>query len=252
MTITVVYDNNPYKEGLKAAWGFSCLITGTEKTILFDTGGDGSLLLNNMKKLAIEPNTVDIVVLSHIHGDHTGGLNSFLEKNSDVTVYLPESFPQKFKDNVKDHRAKIVDVNQSSKICEDVYSTGQLGVWIKEQSLIIRTNRGLVIITNCAHPGIVKIVDVSKDLMKDDILLPAPVVPAQVTQAQVVMGGFHLEWATTSKIEKIISAFKQMGVRYVGPCHCTGERARALFEKHFGRNYIKVGAGKVITMKDLP
>ncbi len=237
LTITVVYDNNPYKEGIETAWGFSCLITGTEKTILFDTGGDGQLLLNNMKKLAIEPNTIDIVILSHIHGDHTGGLNSFLQKNPDVTVYLPESFPQKFKDDVKVHRAKIMDVNQYSKICEDVYSTGQLGVWIKEQSLIIRTKKGLVIITGCAHPGIVKIVDVAKDIMKDDILL--------------VMGGFHLEWVTKGKIERIISAFKQMGVRYVGPSHCTGEKARALFEKRFGSNYIKVGAGKVVTMEEL-
>ncbi len=237
MTITVIYDNNPYKEGLKTAWGFSCLITGTEKTILFDTGGDGPSLLNNMKKLSIEPRTIDIVVLSHIHGDHTGGLNGFLKENSDVTVYLPESFPQKFKDNIKDHKAKVADVKQSLKICENVYSTGQLGMLIKEQSLIIKTDRGLLIITGCAHPGIVKIVKAAKDLIEDDILL--------------VMGGFHLEWATKGKIEKVISAFKQMGVRYVGPSHCTGEKARALFEKHFGNKYVSIGAGRAVTMADL-
>jgi len=237
MTITVVYDNNPYREGLETAWGFSSLITGTEKTILFDTGGDGSILLNNMKKLAIDPNSIDTVVLSHIHGDHTGGLNSFLEKNSDVTVYLPESFPKKFKDNVKSYGSKIVEVEQSLKICENVYSTGQLGKWIKEQSLIIRTEAGLLVITGCAHPGIVKIVNAAKELLKDDILL--------------VMGGFHLEWATKGKLEKIISAFRQLGVRYAGPCHCSGDKARSLFEKHFGKNYINIGAGKVITIADL-
>ena len=237
MTITVVYDNNPYKEGLETAWGFSCVITGTEKTILFDTGGDGSLLLSNMEKLAIEPNSIDIVVLSHIHGDHTGGLDSFLEKNHDVIVYLPKSFPKKFKDNVLSSRSKIVEAEQSLKICENVYSTGQLGRLIKEQSLIVRTEAGLIVITGCAHPGIVKIVNKAKGLLEGDILL--------------VMGGFHLEWATKGKIEKIISAFKHMGVRYVGPCHCTGEKGRALFEKHFGENYINVGAGKVITMQDL-
>jgi len=258
MAITVVYDNNPYKEDLETAWGFSALITGTEKTILFDTGGDGSLLLSNMEKLAIEPNSIDIVVLSHIHGDHTGGLNSFLEKNPDITIYLPKSFPKKFKDKVISCGSKIVEVEQSLKICENVYSTGQLGQLIKEQSLIIRTDKGLIVITGCAHPGIVKIVNRAKDLMrapalrepKDDILLPAPVVPAQVTQAQVVMGGFHLEWATKGKIEKIISAFEQMGVRYVGPGHCSGDKARNLFEQHFGNGYIKVGAGKVVTTAD--
>jgi 7,8-dihydropterin-6-yl-methyl-4-(beta-D-ribofuranosyl)aminobenzene 5'-phosphate synthase len=152
-------------------------------------------------------------------------------------VYLPESFPQRFKDNIKDHKAKMVDVKQSLKICENVYSTGQLGMLIKEQSLIIHTNKGLVIIAGCAHPGIVKIVKAAKDMIEDDILL--------------VMGGFHLEWATKGKIEKIISAFKQMGVRYVGPSHCTGEKARALFEKHFDGNYISIGAGRAVTMADL-
>ena len=237
MTITVVYDNNPYKEGLETTWGFGCVITGAEKTILFDTGGDGSILLKNMEKLAIDPNGIDTVVLSHIHGDHTGGLQSFLEKNSDVTVYLPESFPKKFKDNVKSYGSKIVEVEQSLKICENVYSTGQLGKLIKEQSLVIRTEAGLLVITGCAHPGIVKIVNATKESLKDDILL--------------VMGGFHLEWATKGKLEKIISAFRQLNVRYAGLCHCSGNKARSLFEKHFGKNYISIGAGKVTTMADL-
>jgi len=237
LTITVVYDNNPYRQGLETAWGFSCLITGTEKTILFDTGGEGSILLNNMEKLAIEPNDIDIIVLSHIHGDHTGGLRSFLEKNHDITVYLPKSFPKKFKDNIQPYGAKVIEVERSVEICENVYSTGQLGRLIKEHALIIRTEAGLIVITGCAHPGIVKIVDTAKSLQKDNILF--------------VMGGFHLEWTTAGKIEKIISAFKQLDVRYVGPCHCSGERARSLFEKHFGKNYINIGAGKVITTADL-
>lgn len=257
MCITVVYDNNPYKHGLETAWGFSAFITGPEKSILFDSGRDRSLL-NNMEKLAIDPDSIDIVVLSHIHPDHTGGLGSLLEKNPNVTVYLPESFPKKFKDNVQDSGAKVVEVEKSMKICENVYSTGQLGRWIREQSLIVRTEAGLIVMAGCAHPGILKIVNpvrssrqrgtgaecltsngvnTAKDLVKDDILL--------------VMGGFHLEWASRGKIEKIIFAFKQWHVRYVGPCHCTGGKARGLFEKHFGENYINAGAGKVITTADL-
>jgi 7,8-dihydropterin-6-yl-methyl-4-(beta-D-ribofuranosyl)aminobenzene 5'-phosphate synthase len=237
LTITVIYDNNPYKEGLQTGWGFSSLVSGAEKTILFDTGGDGSILLGNMEKLAIEPNSIDTVVLSHIHGDHTGGLDSFLENNPDVTIYLPKSFPKKFKDNIFSFRSKIVEVEEYCKICENVYSTGELGRLIKEQSLIIRTDKGLIVITGCAHPGIIKIVNATKNLLEDNILM--------------VIGGFHLEWATKGKIEKIISAFKQMGVRYVGPAHCSGDKARSLFKRHFGTNYINVGAGKVITIQNL-
>ncbi len=258
ISITVTYDNNPCEQGLETDWGFAAFITGTDpqarlapvsafaestgagawKTILFDTGpATANSLLDNMQKLAIEPANVDMVVLSHIHGDHTGGLGSFLEKNSNVTIYLPKSFPKKFKDNARNSGAKITEVEESEQICENVYSTGQLGKWIKEQSLIIRTDKGLVVIIGCAHPGILNIINTVKNIMDDDIFL--------------VMGGFHLEWASKVRIEKIISTFKQLGVRYVGPCHCSGHKARSLFEKHFGSNYINIGAGKVITLAEL-
>ena len=190
-----------------------------------------------MKKLKIETNSIDAVVLSHIHPDHTGGLEGFLAENPDVTVYLPGSFPAKFKDKVRDHEAKTVEIEGPMKICTNVHSTGQLGKRIKEQALIIRTERGLILITGCAHPGIVNVVNAVNDMVKEDMFL--------------VTGGFHLEWTGKRKIEKIISSFKRSGVKKTGPCHCTGEKSRSLFEENFGRNYIHVGAGKEILLSDL-
>jgi len=235
ISITVVYDNNPYKEELETAWGFSCLIKGTEKTILFDTGGDGSILLANMKELNIDPKEIDIVVLSHIHGDHVGGLYSLLEKNPEVVVYLPASFPESFIDDVKGYGADVVEVQEFLKICEGVYSTGELGTGIIEQSLIIRTEQGLIVITGCAHPGIVEIVKNAKELIEDDVLF--------------VMGGFHL--IKTSNKSEIVSSIRELDVLYVGPCHCSGDNARELFEKEYGENYVNVGVGRVITLDDL-
>jgi metal-dependent hydrolase (beta-lactamase superfamily II) len=81
-------------------------------------------------------------------------------------------------------------------------------------------------------------VEAARDSADGDILL--------------VMGGFHLEWATTGKIQKVISAFRQLHVQYVGPCHCCGHRARSLFERCYGKNYINIGAGKVIAVAKLP
>ena len=237
LEITVVYDNNPYKEGLETAWGFSCLVRGTEKTILFDTGGDGSRLLKNMGKLGIPPEEIDVIVLSHIHGDHVGGLRSVLERNPDVIVYLPKSFPDEFKSDVKGYGAKAVEVREPSNIFENVYSTGELGTWIKEQSLIIKVEKGIIVITGCAHPGIVEIVKRAKDLVKDDVLL--------------VMGGYHLGGKGKGEIEEIIKGFKKLGVRYVGPCHCIGDKARQLFEQEYQENYIDMGVGKVIDTTDL-
>ena len=233
LRISVVYDNNSYKEGLSTAWGFSCVIEGAKKTILFDTGGDGSILLSNMEKMGINPSNIDLIVLSHIHGDHVGGLQSFLKSNPEVIVYLPKSFPERFKEQIKSYDATVIEVGGAVKIFENVYSSGELGQWIKEQSLIINTDRGLIVITGCAHPGIVEIVHKAKQLVSDQVLL--------------VMGGFHLGGESRGKIEEIIKEFRKFGVYYAGPCHCSGDNARQLFEKEYKSYYINIGVGKVIT-----
>lgn len=170
LSISVIYDNYTYKEGLSEAWGFSCVVKGAEKTILFDTGEDGSILLSNMNKLGIHTKEIDLVVLSHFHDDHVGGLSSFLEINTDVTVFVPQSFPESFKERVRVYGANIIDVQNPLKICENVYSTGELGTSIIEQSLIIHTDEGLIVITGCAHPGIVKTVEKAKQVVKDQVL----------------------------------------------------------------------------------
>jgi 7,8-dihydropterin-6-yl-methyl-4-(beta-D-ribofuranosyl)aminobenzene 5'-phosphate synthase len=77
VTITVAYDENPYDPRLQTAWGFGCLVEIGEKTVLFDTGGDGVTLLRNVVTLETEPTSIDTIVLSHVHANHTGGLASF-------------------------------------------------------------------------------------------------------------------------------------------------------------------------------
>lgn len=232
MSITVIYDNNPYTEGLATAWGFSCFIRGAQKTILFDTGGNGSILLANMKGLDINPEEIVVVVLSHIHGDHVGGLERFLERNKKVSVYLPKSFPRGFTENLRSSGIKIVEVHDTSRICDGVYTTGELGAAIKEQSLIVHTTQGIIVITGCAHPGIIRILKRAKDLIKDDILL--------------VMGGFHLGGTSKGDLEKIILSFRTLGVKYVAPCHCSGDLARQMFKEEYRDGYIHVGVGRVI------
>jgi len=70
LKITIVYDNNHYDDRLETRWGFSCYIKGAEKTILFDVGGEGQVLLSNMEKLNIDPKEVNLIFLSHVHYDH--------------------------------------------------------------------------------------------------------------------------------------------------------------------------------------
>ncbi|MEA1964908.1 MAG: MBL fold metallo-hydrolase [Candidatus Aerophobetes bacterium] len=232
VTITIVYDNNRYNTALETRWGFSCLIKGLEKTILFDTGGEGDILLSNMEKLNIDPQKIEVVILSHIHYDHVGGLFALLEKNHNLAVYLPESFPENFKNKVKKYGAKVVEVDNFVGICQNVYSTGQLGTWIKEESLIIKIDKGLIVITGCAHPGIVHIVKKTKEKLDAPIYL--------------IMGGFHLSGTSKKKTDKIVNEFKKKGVERVAPCHCSGDLAREEFKRAYGNNFIPAGVGKKI------
>ena len=236
LELTIVYDNNPYNEKLQTRWGFSCLVTGGEKTVLFDVGGEGMVLLNNMEKLKISPSTVDIIVLSHIHYDHIGGLSHFLKENPNVTVYMPKTLPQSEKDKVRNAGAKLIEVHKPIKVCHNIYSTGELGTWIREESLIIKTNRGLVIITGCAHPGIANIIKRAKELHGEDVYL--------------VLGGFHLCWMNTWQIKEIVKGVKREKVKKVAPCHCSGDLARELFEEVYGENFIRVGVGKTIKIEN--
>jgi 7,8-dihydropterin-6-yl-methyl-4-(beta-D-ribofuranosyl)aminobenzene 5'-phosphate synthase len=236
-TITVIYDNYPFKKGLQTAWGFSCLVRGWGKTILFDTGGEGRLLLANMRGLEIDPHEIGMVVLSHIHGDHVGGLASLLQQHHGVTVVVPQSFSNDFKKGVRRFGARLQEVEGFIELCPGVYSTGEMGHWIKEQALILHAPQGLIVITGCAHPGVVKIVEAARAHFKEDILL--------------VMGGFHLMGKGREEIQRIVARLQELGVKHVGPCHCSGDTARRLFQEAYGSAFVPVGVGMEIRIDEL-
>jgi 7,8-dihydropterin-6-yl-methyl-4-(beta-D-ribofuranosyl)aminobenzene 5'-phosphate synthase len=235
MTIKIAYDNNRFDPRLKPGWGFSCLINGFEKTILFDTGGNGATLLSNMRKLGIDPAQVNVVVLSHAHGDHTGGLAAFLEQHSRVVVYLPESFPESFKNAVRSFGAQVEEVSMAQKLIPGAYSTGEVGVGIREQALALKTKEGLVVITGCAHPGIVNMVRKAREITGED-------------RVYLAIGGFHLGGENAYRLESIAKQFRLLSVKKVAPCHCSGDEARRVFRQRFEGDYIESGVGGIITV----
>ncbi len=237
MDLTVVYDNYGFQPALGTAWGFSCLVEGLPETILFDTGGNGELLLANMNELRTRPEDIDILVLSHIHGDHTGGLEELLKEMDDGVVYTPYSFPASFRRKIERAGLAAEDVKNGIEFCPGARSTGVMGAGIKEQALVLDSPRGAVLITGCAHPGIVNMLERAAEITDDRVYL--------------VLGGFHLASAGSGRIKEIVESFRELGVEKVAPCHCSGDRTRELFREAYGTDFIAAGAGKVVEIKEV-
>lgn len=238
ITITIVYDNRAYRQNLEPDWGFACLIETEGAKLLFDTGADGALLLRNMSRLSIAPGSIDAVVISHAHADHTGGLNSLLEHRPDLQILFPGHLPSRLADELRKRGARTVSLETPQEIAPQILSTGALGRGISEQALLIRCDRGPVMITGCAHPGIVPMVRFSRDLVGASPLL--------------VMGGFHLGGKGQSELAHIVSAFREeLRVHYVGPAHCSGEAAMKAFRDAYGTGFIEMGAGRALAPEEL-
>jgi metal-dependent hydrolase (beta-lactamase superfamily II) len=235
--VTIVYDNTAVEPDLAAEWGFAAWIEYGDHIVLFDTGPDGSSLLGNMAELGLDPAEIDIVVLSHNHGDHTGGLLALLDTGAQPAVYVPAAFHRSFKRLVS-ARTELVEVEEPVEILPGLHSTGELGAMVVEQSLAIETSAGTVVVTGCAHPGILNIVRVVQSLVDDEIAL--------------VLGGFHLLDTQSTSLDRIVEGFRDFGVKQVSPTHCTGEPAIRKFAEEFGDDYIEGGAGRVFVVGDEP
>lgn len=232
LRITVLFNNVPHLPGLTTGWGFSCLIEGPDKTILFDTGADGAVLLANMRRMGLSPRAVEAIVLSHIHADHTGGLDALLAANADLEVWLPAEFPAAFQRAVAGRGSRVRPVSGGGRLFGSAWSTGPLDDGIIEQALILDTAQGLVVITGCAHPGIVRIAETAGRLTGNKIHL--------------LMGGFHLMGTDRPEIQAIIARLQALGVEKVAPSHCTGEAAIAQFRQAWGKDFVEGGLGAVI------
>jgi len=236
LTITILYDNYSCNEALETGHGFSCLIEGTGKTVLFDTGNKGKILLGNMDKLGLSPKAIDIILLSHVKQDHIGGLSDVLAINSSVTVYTPEGFPERIRNKVTNAGTRCEELPNSVEICKAVHAIGKPTKKVKEKSLVIETEKGLVLITACAHVGIVKLVKSAKKLLGKDVYL--------------IIGGLHLCATEPERIQKIAANLQKEGVKKVAPTHCSGDRTKELFLEAYGENFITVGVGKKVTIED--
>ncbi|NMA94015.1 MAG: MBL fold metallo-hydrolase [Clostridiales bacterium] len=251
MVIKVLVENMSISEDLGSEHGLSLYIEANGRKILFDTGAS-EMYLENAKKMDVDISAVELLVISHGHYDHGGGLNSFLSQNDKAEMFLStEAFEtfyyslhpgddlryigidQKLKDN--DRISFVSDyllIGEGLEIFSNVAQTEALprpnkGIFIEkdgqllpdifahEQNLIIEEGGKSVLLTGCAHNGIVNIVEHFRSI--------------KGCMPDYVIGGFHLagnspdedEYAET--IDKIAEYLLATGAKcYTG--HCTGMR----------------------------
>jgi 7,8-dihydropterin-6-yl-methyl-4-(beta-D-ribofuranosyl)aminobenzene 5'-phosphate synthase len=232
VTITVLYDNHAIRAGTRADWGFSCLIQGLEKTVLFDTGQNGDILLQNMRVLQVRPEDIDVVVLSHAHADHTGGLACLLASNPGITVYYPASFPADLTRTARAAGASVAPLSGPVAPCSGLLITDPMGS-PSESALLVETARGEVLVTGCAHPGLVEMTVAASGLLDSPIF--------------AVLGGFHLSAVSPGQVDRIVKDLARLGVERCGPAHCTGDAATARMKAAFADGFIEMGVGAAIT-----
>ncbi len=224
MIIEIVFNNYSQLKGPVPAWGMSALIDNGVEKILFDTGSDGEVLIENLRRLDLSVESIGKVVLSHNHWDHIGGLSELARVSPSLEIYAPD-LDEELLSEVSSRGARVHMVSGSVDIASGIRTTGVLSRPLPEQALWVETGKGNVIVTGCSHPGVENLV----------ALVPSP--------RHLVTGGFHLLKSDMSVLEQTAKALDESGVEFLAPSHCTGDSAMEYFKQYFGERFKYGGLG---------
>lgn len=271
--ITVLYDAFGKSSAMQKDWGYAALIEYGGKRILFDTGNNADILAQNAKAKNIDLSKLDLVVMSHRHGDHMGGMTYLLSVNPKVKIYAPKEgfgvygsdLPSTFyrKDTSLPAEQRYYDgappelmrfgaawpganfqlIDKNTEIAPGIHLIALVSdkpgtMELRELSVAINTPEGMVIVVACSHTGIDKIVEAA-----------AKINPS----IHFVAGGFHLVVSKDEEIAKIVTALRDtFKVAYVAPGHCTGEPTFTALKKAFGDHYLYAGLGTSFALGATP
>jgi 7,8-dihydropterin-6-yl-methyl-4-(beta-D-ribofuranosyl)aminobenzene 5'-phosphate synthase len=270
--ITVLYDAFGQDSAMQKDWGYAAFVEYGDKRILFDTGNNPDILVQNAKAKGIDLSKLDFAIVSHRHGDHMGGLTYLLKVNPRVIVYapkeafgvfgadLPSTFYRQDQSLPPGQRyyggappevmhfgsawpgANFQLVDKNTEIAPSIHLVTLVSdkpgtLELRELSLVLNTPDGLVVLVGCSHPGIDKIIESATSISP---------------RVHLVVGGFHLVVASDADIEKTVTALHdRFRVEYVAPGHCTGEPAFTALKKAFGEHYLYAGLGTSLTLDKL-
>jgi len=270
--VTILYDafGKSGSAKLTQDWGYSALVEYGGKRILFDTGNNPEIFANNVKALGVNLRTLDFVVISHRHADHTSGISYLLSVNPSVKIYTPDepfglfargvpnSCYRKDEDLPANMRyfngnppetlaagspwsnAHFEPISVTTEVAPGIYLVPTISqtpgtLEMRELSMAIRSPKGLILIDGCSHAGI------------DKILEAATAVDKHV---HVLFGGLHWVKMPDADIARLTNSLHdQWKLDLIAPGHCTGEPAFEALKKSFGDHYIYAGLGTTV---DLP
>jgi 7,8-dihydropterin-6-yl-methyl-4-(beta-D-ribofuranosyl)aminobenzene 5'-phosphate synthase len=268
--VTILYDAFGERAGLERDWGFAALVEYEGRRILFDTGNDGEVFARNVRALNVDLRRLDFVVISHRHGDHTGGLGYLLSVNPGVRIYAPaERFglfggpvptsiirpdtalparmryfggtaPTELRSSTVWPGAHFVLVDTLTEIVPGVAVVSTVSrtpgtLELRELSLVLRTPAGLVVVVGCSHPGIETVLEATRPYG---------------AHVHALYGGLHLVATPDSEIQRIARTLRDdWRLDMIAPGHCTGEPAFDALARAFGNRYVYAGLGSVIDLQ---
>lgn len=233
LTITIVYDNTSVNPELKEDWGFSCHLQYKGTIVLFDTGANEDILVNNLHACHLNPSTIQTVFLSHNHFDHAGGVLALLSGRP-VPCFMPITAQHSLGPKILSKGGSPIYVSDKTQIAPNFWSTGQMKGNISEQALVIEKENELILITGCAHPGIVTIVE---KVIHDFGRAPTWVI-----------GGFHFYKTSRKEVEQHTHRLKEFGVVHIAPCHCTGKESIERIKEVWGEGFEAPSVGWTRTL----
>ncbi len=271
--ITTLSENTA-NYGFLAEWGLSILVEVDGTRILVDTGLSFSAV-HNAQLLGIDLSTIDRIMLSHGHADHTGGLREVLRRRGEVEVIAhPDMWAVKYaqrnqeeeryvgipfsREEMENLGARFNLVREPVHITDGVMTTGEIpmtsgyeeidkDLFVKaggmlqpdrladDLALVIDTGFGLVVVLGCAHRGIVNTLRHAQNLTGKELVYAA-------------IGGTHLFRASKERVEQTIADLREMGIQRLGVSHCTGFHASVQLAQEFEDIFFLNNAGTRLTL----
>jgi 7,8-dihydropterin-6-yl-methyl-4-(beta-D-ribofuranosyl)aminobenzene 5'-phosphate synthase len=264
--ITIICENSVTSKGGIGEHGFSAYVETERGNFLFDTGrGEG--LIPNLLKFDKDPLSIQKIFLSHGHSDHTGGLASILELIGGVEILAhPDIFSTRYNITHKDGKeirryaglkfnrpyleslgGRFILEKNFREVTREMFLTGEVprrmsfekgdsrlfaeiggslvpDPFMDDQSLIVESAKGLVLLLGCAHAGLINILEhVIEKTGKDRVY--------------AILGGTHLDFASSSQLDETLTALKSYRVERIGVSHCTGLKGASRLLAEFGEKF---------------